>query len=74
MSAAEDYRAMREHRRREFGSVGAATSRGMQRPVIVTKCIECGKVIPYEGGKPNVCEECWNRINGYEQSGRWKLH
>ena len=74
MSAAEDYRAMRETRKKGFGFVGQATTKGMQRPVIVTKCTECGKVIPYEGDKPNMCEECWRRVNGYEQSGRWSLH
>ena len=75
MSAAEDYRALRETRKsRGFGSIGQANSKGMKRPVVVTKCTECGKVMPYDGSKPNVCGECWEKMNGHAVSGRWNLH
>ena len=74
MSAAEDYRELRASRIGYGRAKGSCNDKGMVKPKIITWCSECGKEIPFEASSPGVCEECWNRINGYEQSGRWKLH
>lgn len=59
MSAAEDYARLRADRQRGFHSIPQERK---PRQYMV-KCVECGKVIPWDGYKV-CCPECWEKING----------
>lgn len=65
MSAAEDWELSRRARKKsDTYGLGQAAARGLERPVIITHCQECGAVIPYDENCNLCCTECWNRING----------
>lgn len=64
MSAAEDWEYTRAARKKPISKpVGYPTERGLKNPVIITHCIECGAVIPYDERCNLHCPECWEKRN-----------